>query len=501
MSFKKIKKNIRQKRLGQWLRVNYRFTLRKIKRFFRSPAFRQRVLSKYAKNTYIALFGLVFALLCLVGAHIGALNKDTEGMLLDRLTYGPDYDTNIPYFRTLNALGSSNHLCVTVNTAAVDHLKTPDVSLLDGGVNLKISFTDGSTKELPLTRRYKKDCFSAGKESHFILTLPYGYTPFDISATALALTPGAEGSYDDWLCKRATVSFLLGNKRVLISQSGWSEAKWFGSGTDMVRAADLNDARTENKTYQQTKLLFEKLLKLAEHGLTDFADADLKNDTLESLGLLNASALYMDVETVSSHRNGVLKSELGEHSVLPEQEDLNYNGLLKVTLTFNGRLEDGSHTAEYLLDTPGKDDFELSGASTFRMDLPKGMCVFDISDVSVTLSDLSDAWAPRFVRLYLTLDYEKELEIGRLTDRALETQYDTPIFYNGFLDSPISFDLRAQNAIPEQEAEGIKETYGHTLSDGAYSMYFEKQSFYSRQIRFFEQMEKLYAPTKTEDAQ
>ena len=500
MAFKKLKKNIRHKRTGQWLRVNYRFTKRKIRRFFKSEAFRRAVLGKYAKNTYIALVSGLLAVGCLLGAHYGALHKDTEGMILQRLTYGEDYDTSVPYFRTLHAIGSSNHLCVTLNTAAIDNLHDRTVALEDGGVSLKLLFNDGTTKEMALTRNWKKDCFSQGTEAHFFVTLPYGYTPFDISSTALTLTPGADGTYDDWLCRRATVSFMLGGERVLIAQSSWTEQKRFGSGGDMVRSADLTDARSDNATYNQMSLLFDKLLTLSEHGLENFADATLKQDTLASLGLSNATALYMDVETVSAETGAAFKKALGENSALPENEDLNYNGTLCVNVTFNGVLEDGSHTKQYYLDTPGKDDFELSGASTFRMDLPEGMCVFDITDVSITLTDLRDAWAPRFIRLYLTLDYEKELEIARLTDQALITQYDTAIFYPGFLDTPISFDLKAQNAIPEQEAAEIRTTYGHTLSAAAYDMYFEKQSFYSRQIRFFEQMDKLYAPAQTEES-
>lgn len=499
MAFKKLKKNIRHGRFGQWLRVNYRLTLRKVRRFFRSPSFRQAVMGKYAKNTYIALIVGVVCIGCLLGGYFLTLHKNTEGMILERLTYGEDYDTSVPYFRTLHAIGSSNHLCVTVSTAAVDNLKDPTVALEDGGINLKLSFTDGSSVEMPLQRNWRRNCFAAGSESNFFITLPFGYTPFDITATSLVLTPGADGSYDDWLCPRATVSFMLGGERILIAQSNWTEPKRFGSGGDAVRAADLKDARLNNTTYNQMSLLFAKLLRLAEHGLEDFANGTLKQDTLETLGMSNAGALYMDVETVSAERNAQMKAALGENSALPEEEDLNYNGVLSVTLTFNGVLKDGGYTKEYLLDTPGKDDFEMSSASTFRMELPEGMCVFDICDVSVTLQDLSDSWAPRFIRLYLTMDYEQELEIGRITDQALETQYDTAIFYHGFLDSPVSFDLGAQNAIPTVEAGKIEKNYHHKFSNAAYQMYFEKQSFYSRQIRFFEQMDKLYAPDKQEE--
>lgn len=495
MAFKKIKHNIRHKRLGQWLRVNFRFTKRKIRRFFHSESFRNTVKGKYAKNMYIALVGGILALTCIISAHLAATRLlNMEQTILDKLTYGEDFDRNIPYFRTLHAIGSSNHLCVTLKTAAIDNLKDPTVALENGGISLKMGFDDGTTQELALTRKYRKDCFAQGQESYFFVTLPFGYTPFDITSTALTLTPGADGTYDDWLCERATVSFMLEGQRVLISQNSWKEPKRFGNGGDTVRSADLDDKRTDNTSYNQMSLLFEKLNTLAIHGLTDFADASLKNDTLASLALSNAGALYLDVETVSSSRNAEIKGALGENSALPQNEDLNYNGMLQVEVTFNGQLADGTHSKIYLLDTPGKDDFELAGASTFRMDMPEGMCVFDITKVTVTLSDISDAWSPRFARLYLTLDFDKELELARITDSYLEQQYDTSVFYHGFLDSPVAFDLKSLNSIPENEADDIKETYQQELSQAAHSMYFEKQSFYSRQIRFYEQMDKLFAP-------
>ena len=499
MAFKKIKKHIRRKRFGQWLRVNIRMCRRKVRRFFKNSAFRKVVLDRYGKPFVLALVAGILCSGCLIAGHIAARRNNEEGMLLDRLTYGEDYDSKVPYFRTLHAIGSSNHLCVTVETANVDNLKDPTVGLEQGGISLKVSFIDGTHTELPLQRHYRKNCFAPGAKSNFILTLPYGYTPFDISAVSLVLIPGVDGTYDDWLCVKANVSFMLGGERVLIAQSNWEQAKRFGSGKDLVRAADLTDARTDNTTYKQMELLFTKLLSLAEHGLKSFSDGKTKQEALASIGFSNANALYLDVETVSAERNAALKNQQGEKTTLPDEEDLNYNGVLKVTLSFNGALTDGGYSKEYLLDIPGKDDFEMSSASTFRMDLPSEMCVFDINEVTITTVDQEDAWAPRFARLYLTLDFDQELEIARLTDVALENQYDTPIFYRGFLDAPIPFDLSVPNAVPSHLAEMIETTYNQKFSKTGYTMYFDKQSFYSRQILFFEQMDRLLIPTQQEE--
>lgn len=490
MSLKKFKKNIRQGRLWQSLRISFRFTRRKIRRFFTGDNFRAAALGSFAKKFYAALAILLLSVLCILGAHRANIHiRDTEGMILDKLTYGEDYDASVPYFRTLDAIGSSNHLCVTVKTGSIDNLADRTPTLEDGGVNLRVTFTDGTSSELSLYKKFRSDSFSSGKETHFIVTLPYGYTPFDISATALTITPGKDGSYDDWLCRSASVSFMLSGKRVLISYS--DAAKRLGSGTDMLRSLELTDARKDNTTYGQMSLLFDKLVTLAEAGLTDFSDTALKQDTLTSLGLSNATALYLDIETVSTTRNAELHAAEDQNGRLPESEDLNYNGTLTAEVTFTTELADGGYTKTYTLDTPGKDDFEMSASSTFRMDMPDGMCVFDVASITITTTDKNDAWAPRFVRLYLTLDYAQELELARLTDKKLEQQYDSCIFYKGYLDSAVSFDISAANAIPAIEADSIKESYGHTLSEAAYNMYFETQSYYSRQIRFYEQAAKL----------
>ncbi|MBR5783158.1 MAG: hypothetical protein IKY33_02920 [Clostridia bacterium] len=497
MAFNKFKKNIRQRRLWTWLRVNFKFASRKVRRFFIGEYFRKAVRGQFARKVYIALISGIFAILSLTGAHItNVYLRDTEDMIVNKLTYGADYDTAVPYFRTLNAIGCSNHLCVTVKTGKTDNLSDRTATLDAGGVNLRLTFTDGTAAELSLKKKFRKDSFISGKETHFIVTLPFGYTPFDIGDVALTITAAADGSYDDWLCEYARVSLLLGGKRQLIAES--TAPARLGSGTDLVRSIELKDVRSDSQTYSQTSLLFQKLNTLSQHGLTDFDDITLKNDTLQSLALSSATALYMDVETVSATRNGQIHTQPGENSRLPETEDLNYNGVLRAEVTFHTRLKDGAYTYTYLLDTPGKDDFEMSCASTFRMDMPEGKCVFDIASVTLYTEDTTDAWAPRFARLYLTLDYGLELELARLTDRYLEQQYDTCIFYKGFLDNGVTFDLSATNAIPAIEVDTVKENFNVTLSDTAYSMYFEPQSFYSRQLRFFAQADKIYYVEDTE---
>ncbi len=485
MAFRKLRKNIRHRRLGQWLRVNFKYSRRKVRRFFAGgvvPALK----SDIGRRLTFAGAGVLLSVAVVIGALCASLyGQNAEAIILKKLTYGKGYNAEIPYFRTLDALGSSSHLCVTVQTAPRDNLRDRDVALEQGGINLKLSFKDGTSSELPLQKKFRGDSFVAGKQTNFILALPFGYTPFDITSFSLSITAGADGMYDDWLCERAEVSFLLSAERVLLASS--ETGARLGSGQDMLRTLELEDRRSGNTHYQQSALLFDKLLALANEGLTDFADSALKKETLDSLHLASATALYLDIETVSPERNSALLSALGEDSRIPENEDLNYNGKLWVDVTFTTPLADGTHTLRYTLDTPGKDDFELAGSSTFRMEMPEGMCVFDIMEVSLSLADKRDAWAPRFARLYLTLDFDKELELARLTDTHLLTQYDAAIFYQGFLEN-VAFDLRRNNAIPAVEYPAIEKDYGRKPEGAAYAMYFENQSYFSRQINFYQHM-------------
>lgn len=497
MAKKNLQKIIKSKRLGQWIRVNIRFTRRKIRRFFTGDHFRKSAGGSYAKRLYAvsAIGVLCIAALFGVRAYVRRY-ENGERLIVQKLSYTQDYDKRIAYFRTLERLGASNHLCVSVKTTAGDNFTRRDTSLQSGGVNLKLTFKDGTNCELALQNRHHPDAFFAGRESNFFVTLPFGYTPFDIGECALVLTPGADGSYGSWSCDWANVSVLLGGRRVTIARESWSTATQFGAGNDRVRSITLSDSREENQSFQQYALLFEAMNRLSERGLTDFGDQTLVQKTLSSLEIPSATALYLDVETVSAARAAEIADS---NKALPEDE-LNYNGLLYVDISFSGKLSDGSYTKRYTADTPGKDDFELGSASTFRFEMPEGKTVFDIVEVRISVSNASDAWAPRFMRLYLPLDYDAELELARLTDAALEKEYDSAVFCQGMIDKAVSFDLSAQNAVPETMAAQIQKNFKHTLSGAPKSMYFDRQSFYARQILFFQQMDKLYASGEETDA-
>ncbi len=494
---------LRHARGKTWISVHYKWFIRLLRRYFTLGNGRKDAARALTKRVFAVMLTLLLCAALVIGAKVLVqYGNKRERMVLDKLSYDDSFatvDAPFPYRRTLNALGSSHYLNVSLSTAAADSAQTRTASLTQGGVNLRVTFEDGSTEEMKLSRKYRFDEFAAGTDTEFFVALPDGYTPFDVARVGLTLTAGADGGYDDWICRSAKVSFKLGDEAVLIARDNWQTPVTFGSGDNMLRATFLTDCRAENVTYQQTKLLFSKLNELSQKGLVNFDDSKLKADTLDSLSMAGALALYLDVETVSPERNAALTKPLIDSGKLPETEDLNFNGKLIVSVTFYGKLEDGSYTKQYELDIPGKDDFEMSGASTFRMDMPEGKCVFDIARVTLSTAAPTDAWAPRFARLYLTLNYDQELEIARMTDAALEKQYGTPIFYEGLLDSPISFDLSAANALPSHQLGYIESTYGHKLSTATKSMYFDAQSYFSRQIRFYQQVCQLFQAETEEE--
>ena len=57
-----------------------------------------------------------------------------------------------------------------------------------GGVNLRLTFSDGNTTEFALSNA-NYDNFESGMTDTFTLILPFGYTPFDITEYTIAVCP------------------------------------------------------------------------------------------------------------------------------------------------------------------------------------------------------------------------------------------------------------------------------------------------------------------------
>lgn len=500
----KISDYIYRKRLKKWFSVNARFIWRKTRRFFAGEKFRRAVTGVPAVMTYIGIF--VIAAVSVGSAlfikHGGAFFSSDE-QILRRLSM-QQYDESIPYLRALKAIGSSNRIQVTLKTEDENYIKPKNVGLDRGGVNILLTFSDGTVTEFALNNS-KYDNFESGATDTFTLILPFGYTPFDITEYKIALLPDINNEYDSWFCKWARVYFLLENKPVMLAKETWEDVAVFGGGDNAVRSSVLESSHPENSTYDRAERIYSYYLKLAENGATEFLSAALRSDTLDALGLNAAKYINVDIETVNIEMQNNILTYYAKGVDIAETDSLDYDGRLYLDVTFLSQKPDGSYTESYLLDTLGTDDFELGTTSLFKLELPEGMCAFDISSISLRAENPYDSWAPHFVRVYIKPDYCDMLEIARLTDTMLIERYATPVFYKNLIDGSVSFDLSEKFAVPSSVKKQIEGSgtfrFGKTISE----MYFSKLSFFERQDIFFARAADIfsasvYEPTQTEPA-
>ena len=426
-----------KKRLKKWVAVNLRaFTRRTL-----------RVLSQAIRRTplRVALAGvcvlaLVIAGMLLFGRFVSP-RLDRGRAVVRRLSM-TEYDEGVPYLRTLAALGSTNRIQVSLRTEDEDYLRRNGVSLRRGGVNLLLRFSDGTTTEYSLrNRRYQT--FGAGAEDTFTLILPFGYTPFDVTEYTIHVLPDRRNRYDSWHCRWARVYFLLGDEPVLLARESWDGTAVFGAGDDMITSSTLNIAHTENRRYARCRTVFGDLMRLSGGAM----NASLKADALDSLGLNAAGSMFVEVETVNIEMQNDLLTYYAKGVSIPETDSLDYDGRMFLDVTFYSALPDGGYTKSFLLDTLGTDDFELGTTGVFKLELPDGMCVFDISDMSLRVENPYDAWAPHLVRVYVKPDYCDRLEIARITDTLLRGTYSTSVFYKNLIDGAVPFDLSAKFAL------------------------------------------------------
>ncbi len=498
--FNKIKDYFYRKRIKKSIIVNYKLVIRRIKRFFKSEHLRKSIKSSYAIRLYICVgIMIIVSIAGFYSFKYYDLFELDDSVILRRLSM-PEYNTDVAYLRALDAFGCSNRLNITICTETENNLSPKRVDLDRGGVNLVITFSDGKTVEYPLKNK-NFDNFESGAVDNFTLILPYGYAPFDITGLTIGTLPDSKNRYDDWYCRWVNVSFLMNGKRTLFAKESWTGTAVFGSGSDQIKDSNLMITHDDKSSFERVKSLYSIALQLSEKGLTDFKNAQLKADTLASLNMSEATRLYLDIETVSIELQNRMLSDYTKGVTIDETDSLEYDGLMYLDVTFYSMLEDGSYTRSYLLDTLGKDDFELSSSSTFALDMPEGLSVFDISEVSLRVDNPNDAWAPRFIRLYTKLDYAEVLEFSRITDVKLIADYQNCIFYKNLIDTPVSFDLSLGSSVPSTVRDAIKEEHGFSLTGNSAEMYFDILSYYQRQYKFYEQMLNIYSGVVYDDTQ
>ncbi len=487
-----------RKRLKKWAAVNIKFTLRKIKRFFKSARFKSFIKSVPFITGCAA--AACIAVLCVMSALFTKFVCpffDGNRRIISRLTM-TEFDDTVPYLRSLYALGSSNRIQVTLKTDDENYINPRGVGLDRGGVNIRLAFSDGNTTEFAL-QNSNYDNFESGMTDTFTLILPFGYTPFDITEYTIAVLPDINNNYDQWHCRWARVYFLLGNEPMMLARESWEDVAVFGDGENTVKQSTLEIVHGENNKYNRTKQIYSYYLSLAQKGATELMSDTLKADALDSLGLNGGKFLYLDIETVNIQIQNNILTYYTKGVDIPETDSLDYDGRLFLDVTFFSEKPSGGYTESFLLDTLGTDDFELGTTSSFKLEMPEGMCVFDISSMSIRAENPYDSWAPHYIRAYIKPDYSDRLEIARLNDTMLINGYSTPVFYKNLIDTGVELDLSSKFSIAEAVKNKIESEnefkFGEKISD----MYFKLQSFYERQNVFFEQAVALYAESVYED--
>lgn len=489
-----------RKRLVKYFTVNIKLIWRAIKRFFKSEKFRRGIVSVPAVMSYISVFiiALVITGSVVYTKYVSCL-FESQSRIVRRLSM-TDYDKNVPYLSVLDAIGSSNRIQVTLKTDDENYIFPKGVGLDRGSINIVLTFSDGKTTEFTLDNS-NYDNFESGMTDTFTLILPFGYTPFDIIDYSLVAVPDINNKYDNWHCKWARVYFLLGGETVMLAKESWEDVAVFGADDGCIRSSSLTVRHDENNSYKRTQKLYSHYLTLAKAGMTDFLNAELKADALDSLSLNGGKYIYVDVETVDIEIQNDILTYYTKGVDISETDALDYDGLIYLEVEFYTAKADGTYTETYLLDTLGTDDFELGTTSSFQFEMPEGMCVFDIREMSVYTDNPYDSWSPRYIRVYIKPDFDKRLEIARLTDTVLVNTYTTPVFYKNLIDTPVALDLSSQFALADATKTALEKQFGYAMGTQTSKMYFELQSFYDRQIMFYDKLTELFSKTVYEDTE
>lgn len=490
---KRLKNRIKRGRFKKFISVNFRWTLRRVRRFFRRDEFARGIKGAYARRLYVAL-GLLLAISGLIiGADALSHNWLADEAVLVRRLSDPDFDRKNPNLAALNCFGITNRIQVTVQTERRDNLQPVEVDLDHGNINLVMTLKNGGIMEYTLQNR-NIDNFESGNTDQFTLILPPTVSVFDITDYKLVLMPDAKGKYDTWHCRWAQISFLLGGKRTLLAEDNWRETLVFSK--DQL-TAELIPVAVENPYYVQVSQLFPYVKSVCENGYETVHTKEMKTEALRALGLSEGNVLYLDVETVGLEmQNALVQSSMGKVS-LSEYDLMDYDGTMTLRVQFYSDAG-GAYYKDYTLDTLGKDDFELGNTSTFALEMPDGMSAFDILSMELLVHDAEDLWAPRMVRAYLRTDFGTALELARINDQTLTTARRTCVFHRDLIEtaiSPVKLDLTATNQLPLALKEQIEKKFYTEIKGVVYSMYFNDFNFYERQKLFYSQVLSLYGGT------
>lgn len=440
-----------RKRLKKWFFVNIKFIWRKVVRFFTGKRFKTAVTSTPAIVTYasvLVITAMTVGLVFFVKYACPFFND--EQSIIRRLSL-TEYDESVPYLSTLDMLGSSNRIQVTLRTDDDDRFLPVGKGLDRGNINIVLTFSDGEQQEYSLSNA-NYDNFESGATDTFTLILPYGKTPFDITEYRLVAVPDINNKFDNWHCRWARVYFLLGNEPVMLAKESWDSTCVFGDGDSSVKQSSLKIVSTDTTRFVRAAELYGYFLSFKEAELSDEDLTSLKSDTLDAFGLNGGKVLNVSIETVNIEGQNNILTYYTKGTSIPETDSLDYDGLMYLDITFYTKLRDGGYTKSFVLDTLGTDDFEMGSASQFRLEMPEGMTVFDISSMTLRTDNPYDAWAPRFIRVFTETDYDEKLEIARVTDTMLINTHATPVFYKKLIDGGINIDLSSAFCISDRKS-------------------------------------------------
>lgn len=480
-----------RRRIGKWFVINIKICARKIMRFFKGENFLNFVKST---TTVVALISsaiiTIFCVLAYVCEQFVCPFFTPEAKTQRRLSL-TEYNDKIAYLNTLDMLGTSNRIQVRLKTKNENKFATKGTGLDSGNVNFIVTYADGKYSEFTLNDK-NFDNFEAGATDIFTVILPYGRTPFDIAEYKLQISPNVYDEYDLWHCESASVYCLLGSKPVLIAKNSWNEVAVFGDSDGSIIQSQLEVISQKDQEFLRASKLYPYILQLKKSKITTDELLELKNSTLDAFLLNSAKVLNVDIETVNIEGQNKILTYYCKDANISEYDSLDYDGLVYLDITFNMPLSDGSFTKTFELDTLGTDDFELGSTSRFKIELPNGLNVFDISKMSIRVDNPNDAWAPRFVRFYVNTDYNEQLELARITDNILISTYSTPVFYKNLIDDTVDINLSSQFCISNAQKNALEKKIGTGLGSRAESMIYTLQDFYSRQLLFIKTAVEIY---------
>ncbi len=482
---RRLKKYYKQGRLKRAILAMLRWKWRSIRRRNERPAEEEQ------RGSFWIRLGVMLLILTAlnIGFYFFNVYRDafvvTEAVLTERLS-DPAFDAEKPVLAALDSLGASNRIQVAVKTEKSYNLDPQKVDLDKGHLNLVITAADGTRLEYTLQNDHL-DSFESGQIDRFTLVLPEDISVLEAAEFQLTLMPTAAGTYDRWSCEWAQVSFLLGGERTLLAKSDWAEPCLFSADSPSASLVPMIDS---NPQLKQARALYPYMLAFCEQGNQTAHLHEKKAKALKTLGMEHGDLIYLDVETVSlENQNTVLVNDAKDLD-LPDTDQLNYDGTMTLRVRYLGETNEGFFI-DYLLDNPGKDDFELGSSSTFAITMPEGYCAFDVVSMELFVDDPDDAWAMRMLRAYLKTDYGTTLELARLTDTQLTAERGTNLFYRDMIETEISavvLDLNTAYKTPSIFKEKIESSAFVDMTGVEYSMYFNEFDYYERQILFYRQL-------------